>query len=148
MFQDTFGMRLRGAYLTFHRFGNAYCEQFGMTADQFVVLSLLTEEDGITQRQVAERSYSDANTIAAMLARLEKKKLVRRERHPTDGRARRVGLTSQGRKVQRHVWESWKRLLKELDDAFHSEELQALKSLLERVPRVVGELRDRYLATQ
>jgi hypothetical protein len=57
-----------------------------------------------------------------------------------------VGLTSQGRKVQRHVWESWKRRLKELDDAFHSEELQALKSLLGRVPRVVGEVRDRCLA--
>src|SRR5262249_32695658 len=102
---------------------------------------------GITQRQVVERSYSDANTIAAMLARLEKKKLVRRERHPTDGRARRVGLTSQGRKVQRHGWESWERGVPGLAAAFHSEELQALKSLLERVPRVVGELRDRRLAT-
>ena len=41
VFRDTLGVRLRGAYLTFHRRANAHFEPFGVTADQFVVLTSL-----------------------------------------------------------------------------------------------------------
>ncbi len=137
MFRETLGMRLRGAYLTFHRMANAHFEQFGVTADQFVVLTLLAEEDGITQREVVERAFSDPNTIGEMLTRLEKKKLVRRERHPQDGRARCVFLTPKGRKVQEQLWDSWEGRLEEVDGAFRPEELEVLKNLLGRIPDAV-----------
>src|SRR5262249_34457432 len=127
-------MRLRGAYLTFHRMANAHFEQFGVTADQFVVLTLLAEEDGVTQRDLVEQAFSDANTIGEMLARLEKKQLVRRERHPKDGRARCVFLTPKGRKMQKHLWDSWEGGLREGDDAFRPEGLGDLKSLPGRIP--------------
>jgi DNA-binding MarR family transcriptional regulator len=135
-------MRLRGAYLTFHRFGNAHFEPVGMTADQVVILTLLAEKDGITQREVVERSYSDPNTIAAMLVRLEKKNLIRREPHPDDGRARCVYLTPQGRKLQRRLWEGWEDYLEKLDSAFRPKDLETLRSLLERVPGIVTALVD------
>src|SRR5262245_66373388 len=100
-------MRLRGAYLTFHRMANAHFGQFGVTADQFVVLTLLAEEDGVTQRDVVGQAFSDANTIGEMLRRLEKKQFVRRKPHPKDGRARCVVLTPRGRKMQKRLRESW-----------------------------------------
>ncbi|MBI3462567.1 MAG: hypothetical protein HY000_05825 [Planctomycetes bacterium] len=40
MFRDTLAMRLRGAYLTFHRRANAHFERSGVTADQFVMLTV------------------------------------------------------------------------------------------------------------
>src|SRR5215468_6932022 len=104
-------MRLRGAYLTFHRMANAFFEKLGVTADQFVVLTLLAEADGVTQRDLVEQAFSDANTIGEMLTRLEKKRLVRRERHPKDGRARCIFLTPGGRKKQKELWESWEGVL-------------------------------------
>jgi DNA-binding MarR family transcriptional regulator len=131
-------MRLRGAYLTFHRMANAHFEQFDMTADQFVVLTLLAERQGLTQRQVVERAFSDPNTIGQMLTRLQKKKLVRREPHPHDGRARCVYLTAKGRKVQQQLWDSWEGCLEEVDSAFRPEELKALKALLGRIPGTVS----------
>src|SRR5215468_1146380 len=100
-------MRLRGAYLTFHRMANAHFEQFGVTADQFVVLTLLADEDGVTQRDLVERAFSDANTIGEMLRRLERKQFVRREPHPKDRRARCVFLTPKGRTMQKRLWDSW-----------------------------------------
>jgi DNA-binding MarR family transcriptional regulator len=131
-------MRLRGAYLTFHRMANAYFEQFGVTADQFVVLTLLADEDGVTQRDLAAQAFSDANTIGEMLTRLEKKQFVRRERHPQDGRARCVFLTPRGRKMQKQLWDGWEGRLQEVDNAFRPEELEALKSILGRVPAAVA----------
>ena len=142
MFRDTLGMRLRGAYLTFHRMANAYFEQFGVTADQFVALTLLADEDGITQRELVEKAFSDANTIGEMLPRLEKKQLVRREPHPKDGRARSVFLTPKGRKMQKHLWASWECHMQEVDSAFRSRELEGLKDLLGRIPDVVAASRD------
>ena len=142
MFRDTLGMRLRGAYLTFHRMANAYFEQFGVTADQFVALTLLAHQDGITQRELVEQAFSDANTIGEMLTRLEKKQFVRRERHPKDGRARCVFLTPKGRKLQKRLWDGWEGRLQEVDNAFRPKELEVLNSLLGRVPDVVAASRD------
>jgi DNA-binding MarR family transcriptional regulator len=136
------GMRLRGAYLTFHRMANAHFEQFGVTADQFVVLTLLAEADGVTQRDLVEQAFSDANTIGEMLTRLEKKRLVRRVRHPRDGRARCIFLTPRGRKLQKQLWESWEAPLQEVDNAFRPRELEMLKSLLGRIPDAVAASRD------
>jgi DNA-binding MarR family transcriptional regulator len=135
-------MRLRGAYLTFHRMANAHFEQFGVTADQFVVLTLLADEEGVTQRDLVEQAFSDANTIGEMLTRLEKKHFVRRERHPKDGRARCVFLTPQGRKMQKQLLDSWEGRLQGVDNAFRPGELEALKSLLGRVPDAAAASRD------
>src|SRR5262249_8110945 len=126
VFRHTLGMRLRGAYLTFHRMANAHFEPLGATADQFVVLTLLAEEEGLTQREIVARAYSDPNTIGEMLTRLEGKKLVRRQRHPTDGRARIVLLTPKGRTLQKQLWASWEGYLREIDSAFGAKELEAL----------------------
>ena len=90
-------MGLRAAYLLMHRQTNAFLAAFGMTADQFVLLALLADEDGITQQELAERARSDPNTIRAMLVLIEKNGIVRRGKHPSDRRARRVTLTRKGR---------------------------------------------------
>jgi DNA-binding MarR family transcriptional regulator len=139
VFRDTLGMRLRGAYLTFHRMANAHFEPLGVTADQFVVLTLLAEEEGLTQREIVARAYSDPNTVGEMLTRLEGKKLVRRERHPTDGRARIVLLTPKGRALQKRLWSGWEGPLREIDAAFKAKELEAIKRLLASVPDAVAE---------
>src|SRR6516225_2895269 len=132
-------MRLRGAYLTFHRMANAHFEPFGVTADQFVVLTLLAEADGVTQRDLVEQAFTDANTIGEMLTRLEKKQFVRRERHHRDGRARCVFLTPKGRKLQKRLWDRWESRLQEVDNAFRPRELEVLKSLLGRIPDAATE---------
>ena len=100
-----FAMLLRKAYLTFHRRANARIIKSGITADQFVALTMLAQEEGITQITLVERTASDANTVTAILRLLERRGLVRREAHARDGRARCVFLTSKGRRLQRRLTE-------------------------------------------
>jgi len=92
-------MAVRAAYLSMHRQTNAHLARLGITADQFVCLVILAEEDGITQNELVKRAASDPNTVRAMLLLLEKRGLVKRGTHPTDGRARRVTLTGRGREI-------------------------------------------------
>jgi MarR family transcriptional regulator, organic hydroperoxide resistance regulator len=90
-------MLLRGAYLTMHRQAQQVFAPFGATADQFVLLSLLAEQDGVIQQDLVRRSFSDPNTVRAILVLLEKRGLVTRRNHQHDGRARLVHLTPKGR---------------------------------------------------
>ncbi len=105
-FSDSLGMRLRRAYMTMHRYAQNQFAQFGVTADQYVVLCLLAEKGGVRQQTLAEHSCSDPNTIAAMLNLLEQKRLVRRRPDPSDGRARLVWLTAHGTRLQKRLVES------------------------------------------
>jgi DNA-binding MarR family transcriptional regulator len=75
----------------------------GITADQFVLLSVLAREEGITQIAIVERTASDPNTVTAILRLLEDRGLVRREAHAADRRARCVFLTAEGKRVQRQA---------------------------------------------
>ena len=97
------GMLLRKAYLSFHRRANSWMLEYGVTADQFVLLTVVAREPGITQITVVERTGSDPNTVAAVLRRLEQSRLVRREAHARDRRARCVFLTAEGQRVQRRA---------------------------------------------
>lgn len=111
-------MMLRKSYLTFHRRVNARVHKSGVTADQFVVLTELLREEGITQVTIVERTGSDANTIAALLRLMERRGLVRREVHERDARARCVFLTPEGRRVQRRLAREVEPLLESLWDTF------------------------------
>lgn len=135
-FAESFGVRLRRAYLSLHRRANAeLSQQFGVTADQFVVLSLLAERDGVSQREICSRCYSDPSTIGALVRRMEGRGWVWRETDPRDGRARQVHLTDAGRQLQQELWTA-------ADASFHrdlwavprnAEEERALFDALDRV---------------
>src|SRR6476659_10003479 len=95
---------LRAAYFAMHRVCDAHFSRHGVTADQFVVLACLKEQDAITQLELARRASSDPSTIRAMLVLLEGRGLVARGRDPDDRRARVVTLTAKGRRLFERLW--------------------------------------------
>jgi len=70
----------------------------GLTPDQFTVMRTLLEKEGMTQRELAQAMTSDANTIAALVNRMELAGLTQRRPHEKDRRARRLYLTQPGRR--------------------------------------------------
>ena len=90
---------LRAAYWAMNRRTNAILADHGVTSDQFVLLSRLADEDGITQQVLAKRASSDANTTSAMLLLLQKRGFVTRRAHDSDRRAHCVMLTAKGRRA-------------------------------------------------
>jgi DNA-binding MarR family transcriptional regulator len=104
-FHATLGMALRAAYLSLHRrFNNSLEIHCGITADQFVALTILTERDGISQRELALLLASDTSTISALVRRLEERGLLRRPVDKSDARVRGLSLTEAGRRLQRKAW--------------------------------------------
>lgn len=127
------GMLLRGAYLTFHRRMQSHFSRYGVTADQFVLLALLAEEHDITQKQLTQSSYSDANTITAILNRLEQKKLVERKRSQGDARAWRILLTAKGRRLHARLQRSVSKHHRRLEETVPASERKRVKRWLHHV---------------
>ena len=68
-----------------------------MTPDQYTVLRTLIENDGITQRELAQLISSDPNTVASLVSRMEQGGLIERETHEKDRRANRLGASRKGK---------------------------------------------------
>jgi DNA-binding MarR family transcriptional regulator len=131
-------LALRAAYLALHRRSDAHLARHGVTADQFVLLAILAQEDSLTQQELARRASSDANTVRAMLLLLEGRGLVAREKHPTDGRARSVALTARGRRAYARLWAAGEPVRARLLAALEPDEVGSLLGLLERVTRAMA----------
>jgi DNA-binding MarR family transcriptional regulator len=130
-------MALRSAYLAMHRRTDVLLARTGVTADQFVVLVALAEGEALTQSDLVARTTSDPNTLRAMLVLLERRGLIERRPHPTDGRARSVSLTRKGKSAFHKLWRVSDPLRARLDAALTSHEAALLVAQLCRIVRVV-----------
>lgn len=133
-------MGLRAAYGSMHRQTNARLARHAVTADQFVLLSLLAQQDGITQQQLCRRASSDPNTIRAILVLLENNGLVVRGPHPTDARARHVTLTRKGRQTYAKLSRELKPLQDRLLGLYRAEEAKTLVAFLGRISQAMVQL--------
>ena len=131
-------MGLRAAYGSMHRQTNAALARHGATAEQFVLLALLAEQDGITQRELCRRATSDPNTVRAILVLLADRRLVARRPHPTDGRARCVTLTRKGRQTYAKLSAELKPLQERLRAALPPANARSLVASLGRLAEAMS----------
>ena len=73
--------------------------QIGLSIPQFDVLSTLTEQEGVSQTDLAARLYVTKGNVSGLVDRLVEAGLVERRNAPGDRRSNAVFLTQEGRKV-------------------------------------------------
>ena len=112
---------------------------YGITADQFVLLATLARGQAMTQRELAARMPSDPSTVRAMLVLLEKQGLVARKDHPTDARARSVGLTKAGLRTYQQAFDAGQEVRDQMVESFSASETRGLLSLLQRMTESLSE---------
>lgn len=130
--QEQIPLALRAAYLTLHRQSDATFARYDVTADQFVLMATLSDEQPLTQKELANRMPSDPSTVRAMLVLLEDRGLVRRDTHPTDGRARTAALTAAGRRKFRQLWKAGESVRTQAVSDMKSDDADTLVRLLKQ----------------
>jgi DNA-binding MarR family transcriptional regulator len=78
-------------------------DSLGLTYPQYLVLSVLWEEDGRTISAIAGRLALESSTITPLVKRLEAAGLVARQRNAVDERQVNVSLTAKGRGLRRQA---------------------------------------------
>jgi len=87
--------------------------EFGLTYLQFLVLSILWEEDGLKVYQLGEKLSLDSGTLTPLLKKLESQNLLKRKRGEADERTVGIHLTYPGKSLQSKTLEAIQEL--ELD---------------------------------
>lgn len=97
-----------------------------LTPEQWVIIDLLTQENGLSQSDLAEQSFKDAPSISRIIDVLVKKNYVERNPSKEDRRKFEIFLTQEGRALEQQVRpvvselraKSWQGLTKEDYDSF------------------------------
>lgn len=71
----------------------------GLSVPQFDVLSTLTEREGMSQRELAERLYVTKGNVSGLIDRLVEAGLVERHSIPEDRRSHALHLTDEGKRL-------------------------------------------------
>ena len=90
-------------YAAAHRMTKSYrpmLERMGLTYQQYLVLLVLWENDGITVSEIGRRLRLDSGTLTPVLKRLESSGLLNRSRRQSDEREVEIALTDQGRSLR------------------------------------------------
>jgi DNA-binding MarR family transcriptional regulator len=91
------GFALYGAFIAVGRTYKPWLDRLGLTYPQYLVLSVLWEDDDQTISGIASRLDLEPSTITPLVKRLEQAGHVVRRRNPADERQVRVLLTDHGR---------------------------------------------------
>lgn len=97
------GVNVQRAALKLNNYYQKVVNPFDITVDQWEILIVLWEKEGITQKELAERLHKDQTNVARMLFKLEKKGFIYRVVHETDRRSLRVYLYPKGRDIKDEI---------------------------------------------
>lgn len=97
--ESLMGFRLRQTYNIFASDFQAEMQIVGLRPVQLSILSIVEENPGIRQGKIGEALNIARENIAPLVNELEKSGHLERQRHPTDGRAFAIYLTTLGEKL-------------------------------------------------
>ncbi|MGE4421095.1 MAG: MarR family winged helix-turn-helix transcriptional regulator [Pseudodesulfovibrio sp.] len=112
---------------------------FGITREQFTLLGLLWQEDGLYQSELAERAFKDRHSVTRILSGMESKGLVVRLPDERDARLARCHLTEAGRSLCGPLRKVHARYLKEAFRGMDEEEVAGLRRGLLKLRRNLEE---------
>lgn len=99
----------------------------------FSVLSLITHNAGISSRQLSNALNIQPPNLVGMINALEKRELIVRKPHPSDGRVVGLHLSNQGIKLMRDAEQTAKELEDEASAKLTAAERKTLLRLLQKI---------------
>jgi DNA-binding MarR family transcriptional regulator len=104
---------------------------YDITPEQYGILMLLREEEGLSQKEIGDVLFKDKPNISRMLDALERKKLILRQ--STDRRSFAIFLTGEGKKLAEEILPIKLQLGEEALNGLLAREIEALESMLNKI---------------
>jgi DNA-binding MarR family transcriptional regulator len=123
--------------LAFWRMKHAFEREVGLSAATWFLLTMLIDEDGISQGEVSDRFEVDPSRITRLAQRLEKEGLLRRKRDPEDNRVVRLHVTAEGRRLIESRQERREGFEERIRRELRQEELAEFRRVLGVVARLM-----------
>ena len=87
----------RSGRLLSNKLNKTFSEKgYNITREQWITLSVLTDEKGITQQELADKGFKNKASITSLIDHMEANNLVIRSSDKKDRRIKRIYLTKEG----------------------------------------------------
>lgn len=105
-------------------------EPLGLNVSQYTALSILGQRSGLSNAQLARRTYITPQAMNQVLEQLSQAGLIERHPHATHGRILTTELTAKGQTLLHHCDQEVERLEREMLQNIQAEEHEHLLHLL------------------
>ena len=106
---------------------------YGITYDQWLVLSAISQKQGLTQIAVADITGKEPASISRILKLLEKKELVEKLPDKKNKRAKRIYLSPAGDEIQQRATKTYNALAKEGFNGVYEQEINLFVRILDKL---------------
>ena len=113
--------------------------QHGLTEQQWRILRVLLDEDGLEPRQLCERCLISSPSIAGVLKRMEEAGWIKRERMAHDQRRVTVTVTAATKKLGKSIGPMIEREYEELENLVGVKQLQQVYDALDTLHKNLGD---------
>jgi DNA-binding MarR family transcriptional regulator len=114
-------------------------DPWDLSVPEFTALSVLANRPGLSNAQLARRTMITPQSMIQILAKLERRELVRRELDPNHQRILRAKLTSTGREILANANVAIDAIHAQMLDGVSEIEQQMIRTVLLRAARVLSE---------
>lgn len=104
---------------------------FDITPEQFGILDVLREEEGLSQREIGNILFKDKPNVSRMLDALERKRLIFRQ--PTDRRRYAIFLTEEGKTLIEEIRPIGLQLIEKAINGLLAREIESLEGMLNKI---------------
>jgi DNA-binding MarR family transcriptional regulator len=119
-----------------------------LTVTQLRLLGLLSEEEGLSNAELADRLLVTRPSVSALLDRLERGGFIRRETSPVDRRGIRIFLEERGRQAVSYARADSRAFARDLFKGLSAEEVERIGAAFELLATHGRERRTAALAAQ
>ena len=104
-----------------------------VTPEQWAILNCLWEKEGITPKELADRTFKDKPNTNRILEKLTVKGLVVRKPHPVDKRAFQIFLTDDGWALRAQLIPKVTQLLNKVTAGIEQHKVAEMKIMLNQI---------------
>ena len=133
-FENSLGMAIKNSSKSLERALDVEVRGlYGLSSSQWKVIIALSIQNGISQRDLAERIFVDGTTLVPIIDSMEKKGLVQRRTDPKDRRNNKIFLTAKSELLVDPIIESILRLRKIVYKNIPEKDVEFARDVLKKI---------------
>ncbi|MBS9802426.1 MarR family winged helix-turn-helix transcriptional regulator [Bacillus toyonensis] len=106
---------------------------YGVTPEQWGIISVLSSQRGTTQKELAEAIDKDQTTVVRMIQSMERKGIVKKALNDQDRRSHNLFLTEKGDELKKTILPVVQDAHNFVTSKLSEEEIEQLKTLLNKL---------------
>lgn len=120
-------------YQAFETYSIQHIRTLGLTSSQFDIIATLGNTNGMSFKDLGEKTLITKGTLTGVVDRLEAKALVRRVSSTSDGRSQMVQLTKAGEKLFARVFPAHLCHFEQVFSDFSQKDLDSAEAVLQKL---------------